>query len=171
MNHLTLGISCTKNLVQTWKTQNDLSVETVCFDQMGRLMTKQENHSSTQKSRRKKLRIPILITRIKDDDKGKTFFGYAKDISQGGMFIQSVNPKNVNEQFQIEFLLPEEKELIRGTVEVVWKRQFRSHKHYEPGMGIRFLDINEDKSTEINKWVEDRLKGDQPSFGGILNYD
>jgi len=134
-------------------------------------MTKPENYSSTQKSRRKKLRIPILITRIKGDDNGKTFFGYAKNISQGGMFIQSVNPKNVNEQFQIEFSLPGEDELISGTVEVVWKRQLLSRKSYEPGMGIKFLDIKEDKSTEINKWVERRLKEDQPSFGGISNYD
>ena len=125
-------------------------------------MSKLENDSSTQKSRRKKLTIPILITRIKDDYNGKTFFGYAKNISQGGMFIQSVNPKNVNEQFQIEFSLPGEEELIRGTVEVVWKRQLRSHKPYEPGMGIRFLNIKEDKSTQINKWVEDRLKENQP---------
>lgn len=126
-------------------------------------MTKAENYSSTQKSRRKKLTIPMLITRIKGDSNGKTFFGYAKNISQGGMFIQSVNPKNVNEQFQIEFSLPGEKELIRGTVAVVWKRQVSSHKRYEPGMGIKFLDMKEDKSTEINKWVEDRLKENQPS--------
>ncbi len=71
-------------------------------------MTKPESDSSIQKSRRKELRTPILITRIKADCNGKTFFGYAKNISQGGMFIQSVNPKNVNEQFQIEFSLPGE---------------------------------------------------------------
>ena len=121
-------------------------------------MTKPENYSYTQKSRRKKLTTPILITRIKSDYNGKSFFGYAKNISQGGMFIQSVNPKNVNEQFQIEFSLPGEEERIRGTVEVVWKRQLSSHKRYEPGMGIRFLSIKEDKSIEINKWVEDKLK-------------
>ncbi len=125
-------------------------------------MTKPDNHSNTQESRRKKLRTPILITRIKDESKGKTFFGYAKNISQGGMFIQSVNPRNVNEQFQIEFSLPGEEEPIRGTVEVVWKRQLLSRKPYEPGMGIRFLDIKEDKSTEIDKWVESRLEEDQP---------
>ena len=120
-------------------------------------MTISENDSSTQRSRRKKLTIPILIAKIKGDDNGKTFFGYAKDISQGGMFIQTVNPRNLNEQFQIEFSLPGEEESIRGTVEVVWKRQLVSSKRYEPGMGIRFLNIKEDKSTEINKWVEDRL--------------
>ena len=133
-------------------------------------MKKPDNNSHTQKSRRKKLSIPILITRIKDESNGNTFFGYAKNISQGGMFIQSVNPRNVNEQFQIEFSLPGEEEPIRGTVEVVWKRQLVSRKRYEPGMGIRFLDIEEDKSTEINKWVENRLKEDQPGFGGTLNY-
>ena len=126
-------------------------------------MKKPDNNSHTQKSRRKKLSIPILITRIKDESNGKSFFGYAKNISQGGMFIQSVNPKNVNEQFQIEFSLPGEEELIRGTVEIVWNRQVSSHKRYEPGMGIRFLDIKEDKSTEINKWVEGMRKEDQPS--------
>ena len=121
-------------------------------------MTESENYPYTQKSRRKKLTIPMLITRIKGDSNVKTFFGYAKNVSQGGMFIQSVNPKNVSEQFQVEFSLPGEKELIRGTVEVVWKRQVSLHKRYEPGMGIKFLDIKEEKSTEINTWVEDRLK-------------
>ena len=167
MNHPTPGAGCTKNLV---KTQNELPVETVCLDQKGGIMKKPDNNSHTQKSRRKKLSIPILITRIKDESNGNTFFGYAKNISQGGMFIQSVNPRNVNEQFQIEFSLPGEDEPIRGTVEVVWKRQLVSRKRYEPGMGIRFLDIEEDKSTEINKWVENRLKEDQPGFGGTLNY-
>ena len=133
-------------------------------------MKKTDNSSYTQKSRRKKLSIPILITRIKDESNGKSFFGYAKNISQGGMFIQTVNPRNVNEQFQIEFSMPGEEEPIRGTVEVVWKRQLLSRKRYEPGMGIRFLHIKGDKSAEINKWVESRLEEDQPGFGGALNY-
>ena len=133
-------------------------------------MTKADINSDNQKSRRKKLRIPILITRIKDESNGKSFFGYAKNVSQGGMFIQTVNPRNVNEQFQIEFSLPGEDEPIRGTVEVVWKRQLVSRKRYEPGMGIRFLDIKEDRSREINEWVEDRLEEEQPGFGGALNY-
>jgi len=133
-------------------------------------MKKPDNNSHIQESRRKKLRIPILITRIKEEPNGKSFFGYAKNISQGGMFIQSVNPRNVNEQFQIEFSLPGEDEPIRGTVEVVWKRQLVSRKPYEPGMGIRFLHIKEDRSTEINEWVERRLEEDRPGFGGALNY-
>ena len=133
-------------------------------------MIKQGDNSYIQESRRKNLGIPILITRVNDESKGKTFFGYAKNISQGGMFIQSVNPRNVNERFQIEFSLPGEDKPIGGKVEVVWKRQLLSRKSYEPGMGIRFLDMEEDKSAKINNWVESRLEEEQRSLGGALNH-
>ena len=118
-------------------------------------MTKPEDYSFIQKRRRKKLSIPMLITRIKGDCNGKTFFGYAKNISQGGMFIQSVNPKNVHEQFQIEFSLPGDDEVISSHVVVVWNQGYTKHLvKTPPGMGLKFLEINPDFSEKIRLWVE-----------------
>ncbi|MDT8317754.1 MAG: PilZ domain-containing protein [bacterium] len=133
-------------------------------------MKKVGNSSDKQKSRRKKLETPILVTRIKGESRGKTFFGYARNISEGGMFIQTLNPRKVNEQFYIEFILPGEAEPIRGTIEVVWQRQLLSRKSYEPGMGVRFIHIKEDRSGEINKWVESRLEEEQLCLGGAISY-
>lgn len=103
---------------------------------------------------RKDLRIPILVTKVKGDDKGNVFFGYAKNISKAGLFIQTINPKEEQEQFKIEFTLPEEEKTITCQAEVVWKRLYLPNTPFEPGMGLKFLRLDEETANYIDNWVE-----------------
>ncbi len=91
-------------------------------------------------SKRKTLRYPILITKIKVEQNGKVFFGYAKNISKTGLFIQSINPKDEGERFKIEFNLPGDNETFTCMAEVIWKRDYLPNARYEPGMGLEFID-------------------------------
>ncbi|MBE9503303.1 MAG: PilZ domain-containing protein [Proteobacteria bacterium] len=108
---------------------------------------------------RKDLRIPILVTKVKGDDKGNVFFGYAKNISKAGLFIQTINPKDEQEQFKIEFTLPEDEKTIICEAEVVWKRLYLPNASFEPGMGLKFLNLDEETASYIDTWV-DRAKED-----------
>ncbi len=104
--------------------------------------------------RRKHLRTHLLILNLKGDSGAKTFFGYAKNISRSGLFVSSVNPKDVGEEFTVEFNLHREERMIRCRCVVVWSRVYDKTSPYTPGMGLKFLDLAEDTMEYIDNWVK-----------------
>ena len=110
-----------------------------------------------QKSQRLATRVPLIVEKIPVEDGQKSFFGYAKNISRGGLFIATVKPREVGEEFTIELTLPlAPRHLIRCRSEVIWKRHFKKKDRHEPGMGLRFLDLSDADSDKINRWVEEQ---------------
>ena len=120
--------------------------------QMGCAPFKFMEDNKLKPNKRKKLRVPLLITKVKVEQTGKFFFGYAKNISKTGMFIQSVNPKEVGERFRLEFKLPKDTRTISCTAEVRWKRGYRPWEDHEPGMGLEFIEIEKEMAKIINNW-------------------
>jgi uncharacterized protein (TIGR02266 family) len=103
---------------------------------------------------RKSLRSPLIVLRVKLDDGHKSLFGYAKNISRSGFFIASVKPREPGEHFQVELVLPAPiGRSVQCSCEVVWKRLYSKGSSYEPGMGLRFLDLPEDIAEAIDRWV------------------
>lgn len=104
-------------------------------------------------NKRRYLRSPILVTKVKAEHNGKVFFGYAKNVSKVGIFIQTINPKDEGERFKLEFQLPDDDETIICVAEVVWKRSYHPSEEYEPGMGLKFIDLSEEISGKIDEWA------------------
>lgn len=108
---------------------------------------------------RKNLRAPLIIQKVHLDDDRKAFFGYTKNISKSGMFIATTHPVNPGDQIDLEFSLPAP---LQGTVccscEVVWKRPLGSHLPLEPGIGLKFIDLDEEISAEIDEWIKEQLQ-------------
>lgn len=108
--------------------------------------------------KRKNLRSPLLILKVKFDDGDKVFFGYAKNISKSGLFIATVNPQEPGSRFQIEVPLPEPlSSSVQCEAEVVWKRHYTRGGPYEPGMGLRFLDLSDEVADSIDEWIKNSL--------------
>jgi uncharacterized protein (TIGR02266 family) len=108
-----------------------------------------------QKDRRRVFRSPMIVLQVKIEQGRKTFFGYAKNISCGGMFITSVNPPKIGSRFRVTFDLPDGKHTkVQCTCEVIWNRSYARGSHAEPGMGLRFLDLPEEPSAAIDAWVQ-----------------
>lgn len=103
--------------------------------------------------RRKNLRKQLLVLKVRGEDQRGTFFGYAKTISRGGMFITSVNPRKMGEEFEISFSLTELGREIKCRAVVVWTREYDSLTKQEPGMGIKFVDLDESIKEEIDQWI------------------
>ena len=104
--------------------------------------------------RRKNLRKQLLVLKVRGEDNRGVFFGYAKTISRGGMFISSVNPRKMAEEFEITFKLDEKQgREIKCRAVVVWIREYDSLVKQEPGMGIKFIDLNEAARDRIDAWV------------------
>ena len=116
--------------------------------------TQEPNQQPIQAHQRLALRSPLIILKVKLEAKKRSFFGYAKNISRGGMFIGSVNPHDPGEQFRVELSLPAPiEQQVQCTAEVVWKRKFVPNGPYDPGMGLRFLDLPPDVGEAIDDWV------------------
>ena len=103
--------------------------------------------------RRKNLRKQLLVLKIRGSDDKGAFFGYAKDIGRGGMFISTVSPRDVGEEFEISFKTPLKGREVRCICTVAWMRGFDPKFKEEPGMGIRFLDLDIEARDEIAEWV------------------
>ena len=112
--------------------------------------------------RRRYLRDPIIVFKIMEDTRIQPLFGYAKNISRGGFFIASINPRKPGESFKIFFQIPgtgpgtEIK--VRCKCEVVWARKYSKTDKLEPGYGVRFIDIPDDIAEAIDGWVSGQSK-------------
>lgn len=115
-----------------------------------------ENQENVQKipDKRKTLRYPIIILKVTEEGQKEHLFGYAKNISRSGLFIQSVNPREPGEQFTISFQISNTEIRVRCQCEVVWIRKYSRMNKSEPGYGVRFLDLSTGVSDAINLWIK-----------------
>lgn len=111
-------------------------------------------YAAKQMNQRHATRAPLIVEKIPCGDGQKTLFGYAKNISRGGLFIATVKPREPGEEFVIELTLPTEpRHTLRCRCEVVWKRHFQRKYSNEPGMGLRFLELAAADGDKIDAWV------------------
>lgn len=124
-------------------------------------MSETENleYEAEQKNKRRSTRSPLIVEKIPIDDGYKTLFGYAKNISRGGLFIATVKPREPGETFTVEFSLPlEPPHKIRCNCKVVWKRLFQKKHKFEPGMGLCFVDLAAADGDKIDEWVDGQVE-------------
>ncbi len=102
--------------------------------------------------RRTNLRMSLLVLRV-NGHRDNIFFGYAKDVSRSGMFIATVNPRKLGEEFTICFEIPADGSKIVCKCRVVWSREFDPKLEEKPGMGIEFVDIDDETRAKIENWI------------------
>jgi uncharacterized protein (TIGR02266 family) len=99
-------------------------------------------------------RVPMMVLEVKGRDGNQVFLGYAKNISQGGLFVSGRAPLSVGERFPMEFVLPDNKTKVQCTCEVVWRRRYGRNDVVSGGMGIKFVDLSERVKRVIGTWVK-----------------
>ena len=111
-------------------------------------------YAAEQKDKRSTLRVPLIIEKIPCGDGRRTFFGYARNLSRGGVYIPTVSPREPGAQFDLQITLPPAAGFTlhcRG--EVVWQRRFERGGKHEPGMGLRFLDLPQATADALERWL------------------
>lgn len=114
----------------------------------------EDQYTLLRSDRRKNLRRQILVLKVKGEDRKGAFFGYCKTVSRGGMFITSVNPRRLGEEFDITFMLTGDDLEITCRCVVVWVREYDAYNRQEPGMGIKFVDLGEEIKDRIDAWMQ-----------------
>ena len=82
---------------------------------------------------------------------------YARNISGGGIFINTQEPLPLGHTLQIRFSLPgiSRPLVVRGLV--VWTNPHPSRSSYPSGMGIKFLDLDAETEQLFAGFVKEKL--------------
>ncbi len=104
--------------------------------------------------RRSNLRKTITVSRVDVLEDKPVFFGYAADLSKSGIFIKTVNPRPIGSSYRIKFLIPDTEISVECEAEVVWIRDYDDKIPFPPGMGLKFLGLDEKVSKDVESYVE-----------------
>jgi len=98
---------------------------------------------------RLQMRCPVAL-KIQYENAIDFKVDYTKNVSQGGMFIQTASPFEIGTKMQLELFLPDLNEPLLMSIEVVHRHIYEDDDTQE-GVGVRFIDIDPlSKSILIN---------------------
>ncbi len=86
---------------------------------------------------------------------------WAVNISRGGIFINTRNPLAVGTTVRLIISLPDTAFPFDLSGRVTRVSEFDNPSNQVPGMGIEFIDVDEDKRARIERFVE-RLRKELP---------
>jgi len=105
-----------------------------------------------QPRKRSKLRVRFLDEQALKDE-------YLQNISHGGIFIKTRHPKQLNEILDLNLTHPKTGENlhVEGEVVRIVSEEESRRTGQPPGMGIRFVDVDEELAGKLKSLVELRL--------------
>src|SRR3954467_4718683 len=86
---------------------------------------------------------------------------WAVNISRGGIFINTRSPLAVGTTVRLIISLPDTQFPFDLTGRVARVNEFDNPSNQVPGMGIEFVDVDEEKRSRIERFVE-RLRKELP---------
>src|SRR6476659_9138812 len=86
---------------------------------------------------------------------------WATNISRGGIFINTRNPLAVGSTVRLIISLPDTAFPFDLSGRVMRVNEFDNPSNQVPGMGIEFIDVDEEKRARIERFVE-RLRKELP---------
>ncbi len=95
-------------------------------------------------------------------DSEQTFYaGYARDLSAGGIFVDTTIMHPVGTRFRLSLHLDDGIErVVRGVGEVRWAREAKSDDPTSPmGVGIRFVELEGDGAERIERFLGSGFAG------------
>lgn len=100
-------------------------------------------------AKRKQLRPPMRIECAREGDHGTHFLGYGANLSETGVFVQSLAPRPPGTRLQLVLYLGGPTGIrICSEAEVRWTRGYGGKKAPSAGMGLHFTNLRPaDRST------------------------
>jgi uncharacterized protein (TIGR02266 family) len=101
-----------------------------------------------------------------NDLEGATLRGWLRDISRGGCFVATPSLFTFGEELTIVMTLPFPRQRVVGRVRVVWVRE-KNDKDMPAGMGMEFVEVNDDALVAIDKLASGSKLSRPNTFIGI----
>ncbi len=88
-------------------------------------------------------------------DKRSFLDAYKGNLSSGGMFIRTENPRKQGEHFLLKLHLPDLPDSVKIKCEVVWARKKGEKKpDSPPGMEVRFIDMTKKNHQILKEYLK-----------------
>ncbi|MCB9229582.1 MAG: TIGR02266 family protein [Deltaproteobacteria bacterium] len=98
-------------------------------------------------------RIPIQLL-VDYNDGGLYLFDFCKDLGQGGVFIESREPKEQGSELHLTFTIPDSKETLNLKGQVMWvQKPLENRPDLIPGMGIQFIAFTPEQRKILADFV------------------
>jgi uncharacterized protein (TIGR02266 family) len=78
----------------------------------------------------------------------------SRNVSRGGIFVESDRALPPDSEVQLEFALPETREALSPTAKVVWRRA-ATHT-LAAGLGLQFLKLDREAARRLDEYVYER---------------
>jgi uncharacterized protein (TIGR02266 family) len=104
-------------------------------------------------------RVP-LETEVHLQMPGGDLWGWSRNISRGGMFVEADRALEPDTELDLEFQVPETEMCLRPTARVVWRRPLEEGDR--PGMGLQFLKLERSAARWLEEYVYERAPVDEP---------
>ena len=102
--------------------------------------------------RREDERVEVKV-RVEFDEE---HWGLTENLSMGGAFVLTTDPMDLGDEFLLKLLLPDGREPLEGECKVVWTNKYgKESDHLRRGMGIKFLNLQEENRIRIEEFIKD----------------
>ena len=106
--------------------------------------------------KRKYVRVPLVVKVTNKKTKEFHFF-YSRDISLGGMFLETRDPYPLGSDVELDFFIQaqdrKERVVTNGKVARVQKYDVRAKEQPTPGMGIQFDNADPQALAMIGNFI------------------
>lgn len=110
-----------------------------------------------RKAQERRREIRVLLNIEVDYSSEDTFlFAYITDMSTKGFFIHTNTPEAIGTLLKMEFTIPGESKPLTVEGEVMWVNTYRpgDFDNLNPGMGVRFTEMEQDAQSKITSLVK-----------------
>ena len=90
-------------------------------------------------------------------------WGTVRNLSRGGLFVETECQLDVRSEVQLQFHLPESQAEIEPTAQVVWRR---GNSGRPPGVGLRFVEVDGPSVRNLEDFVFEHSRLSAASAGG-----
>lgn len=108
-------------------------------------------------------RIP-LDAPVRLRQRRREWAGTARNLSRGGVFVESSELLGERAELALELALPETPLALASTAQVIWTRA--PEHEVAAGMGMRFLGLDRRTARRLSEYVEERLPAPLAFAGG-----
>lgn len=115
---------------------------------------RQEEQGTAPSERRLHRRAIFRSLQVRGESKKLFFTGHVRNLSLGGLFIQSTSPKPVGTRLRLQIPLERGFPPIEVAAEVVWIQPFDVRSKTPPGMGLRFSELDAKSARRIEMFLE-----------------
>lgn len=96
-------------------------------------------------------RVPLETDVRLSDPSGTSTWGWARNVSRGGIYVEHERPLEPDTEVALEFEMPETHEPVAPTARVVWRRLASTSDR--PGMGLQFLKLEREQARMLEDYV------------------